>query len=58
MGPLAFDLKGESESDPIGPVAVDPTTTPQFTDPTTPGQYIYPDGTTSRQPYLWALLLL
>jgi hypothetical protein len=56
--PLAFDLKGESESDPIGPVAVDPTTTPQFTDPTTPGQYIYPDGTTSTQPYQWALLLL
>jgi hypothetical protein len=56
--PLAFDVKLASETDPIRPFAVDPTTARQFTDPTTPGQFIYPGGSTSTQPYEWALLLL
>jgi hypothetical protein len=56
--PLAFSVKGANEIDPIGPVACDPTTSPQFTDPTIPGQYVYPNGTISNQPFLWAILLV
>jgi hypothetical protein len=56
--PLAFTVKGINEIDPIGPVASDPTTTPQFTDPNGSGQYVYPDGTKTITPYLWALLLI
>jgi hypothetical protein len=56
--PLAYVVTGINEIDPIGPLASDPTTAPQYTDPGTPGQYNYPDGTTSSQPFLWALLLI
>ena len=56
--PLAFSVRGESGTDPIGPVANDPTTAPQFIDPTTSGQYIYPGGTISTQPYLWVVSLV
>jgi hypothetical protein len=57
-GPLSYVVKGINEIDPIGPVASDPTNAPQYTDPSTPGQYVYPDGTTSTQPFLWALVLV
>jgi hypothetical protein len=57
-GPLAYSVRGVNEIDPIGPVASDPTTTPQFTDPSNPGQFVYPDGTISTQPFLWALVVV
>jgi hypothetical protein len=51
---LSYSLMGESISDPIGAVVNDPTTQPVYTDPTTPGGYQYPNGTTSTTPYLIA----
>jgi hypothetical protein len=51
---LAYNLSGESISDPIGAVISDPTLTPVYTSPTTPGTFLYPDGTTSTTPYLIA----
>lgn len=57
-GPLTFAVTGINLIDPIGPVASDPTAAPQFTDPTTSGQYVYPDGTITTNPFLWALLLV
>jgi hypothetical protein len=51
--PVAFSLLGEGISDPIGPVAVDPTLTPVYTSPTTPGYFTYPDGTTTMSPFLF-----
>jgi hypothetical protein len=51
--PVAFSLLGEGISDPIGPVAVDPTLTPVYTSPTMPGYFTYPDGTTTTSSYLF-----
>jgi hypothetical protein len=51
---LAYSLMGESISDPIGAVVNDPTTQPVYTDPTTPGGYLYPNGTASPNPYMIA----
>lgn len=57
LGPTAtFILAGTSDSDPIGPVVNDPSSVPQFTDPTNPRQYVYPGPVTSPSPFLWALL--
>jgi hypothetical protein len=49
---LAYSLMGESISDPIGPVPTDPTQTPVYTSPTTPGVFLYPNGTTTTSPFL------
>jgi hypothetical protein len=51
---LSYNLAGESISDPIGVALTDPTLTPIYTSPTTPGPYLYPDGTVSSTPYLIA----
>ncbi len=48
-------LKGVSE--PIGPVLLDPTLTPLYGSPTTPGWYTYPDGTTTPSDYLLTPIL-
>jgi hypothetical protein len=53
----AYSLVGAALDRPIGPVATDPTAKPQFQDPQIPNQYLYPNGTTSLQPFLWALLI-
>jgi hypothetical protein len=52
--PLSYSLIGESISDPIGAVPSDPTTTPVYTDPTTPGVFLYPNGQPTTNPYLIA----
>jgi hypothetical protein len=54
--PVAFRLLGEGVSDPIGPVADDPTLTPVYNSPTTPGVFTYPDGTTTTASFLFVPL--
>jgi hypothetical protein len=49
---LSYSLTGESISDPIGAVANDPTTQPVYTSPTTPGGFLYPNGTQTTNPFL------
>jgi hypothetical protein len=49
---LSYSLTGESISDPIGAAVTDPTLTPIYTSPTTPGPYLYPDGTLTSSPFL------
>jgi hypothetical protein len=49
---LSYNLSGESISDPIGAVINDPTLTPVYTDPTTPGGFLYPNGTKTTSSYL------
>jgi hypothetical protein len=52
---LSYSLMGESISDPIGAVINDPTQTPIYTSPTTPGGFLYPTGTQTKNPYLIVL---
>jgi hypothetical protein len=49
---LAYNLMGESISDPIGAVINDPTQTPIYTSPTTPGGFLYPNGTETKSSFL------
>jgi hypothetical protein len=49
---LGYSLIGESISDPIGAAVNDPTQTPVYTDPTTPGGFLYPNGTQTKSSYL------
>jgi hypothetical protein len=49
---LSYNLMGESISDPIGAGLIDPTLTPVYTSPNTPGAYLYPDGTLTASPFL------
>ncbi len=49
---LSYNLMGDSFSDPIGPVQTDPTQTPVYTSPTTPGTFLYPNGTATTSAYL------
>jgi hypothetical protein len=56
--PVAFQLTGNSLSDPIGPVINDPTQTPLYQVPNNPLLFLYPNGVTSATPYLWVGLAL
>jgi hypothetical protein len=49
---LSYSLMGESISDPIGVAINDPTTTPVYTSPTTPGLFVYPNGTQTTSSFL------
>ncbi|HEX3450878.1 MAG TPA: matrixin family metalloprotease [Isosphaeraceae bacterium] len=49
---LSYNLAGDSFSDPIGPVVLDPTQTPVYTSPTTPGTFLYPNGTATKSAFL------
>jgi hypothetical protein len=51
---LSYNLSGDSISDPIGAVINDPTLTPIYTSPTTPGGFLYPNGTQTPSPFLIA----
>jgi hypothetical protein len=61
MAPLAYRLRGNSITDPIGPALNDPTLQPQYTTPppgtsSQPGDalyYYYPGGIISIDPFLW-----
>jgi hypothetical protein len=52
-GALAYQLFGTVLSDPIGPTPSNPTLQPLYTNPGNPGQYTYPNGTVSTNPFLW-----
>jgi hypothetical protein len=56
-GSLAFQLRGGSITDPIGPVITDPTFTPLYTNPGNPFIYYYPNGTVSVTPFLLVALV-
>lgn len=49
--PLSFRLSSDVVSDPIGPVGIDGTTFPQYTDPGIPGIYLYPGGVVIDEAY-------
>jgi hypothetical protein len=51
-------LLGDSLSDPIGPVVVDPTQTPLYQSPNDPLLFLYPNGLLLDMPYLWLALAL
>jgi hypothetical protein len=50
---LAFRLRGNSLSDPIGTGLADATLTPMYTCPDDPGLYCYPGDITSPNPFLF-----
>jgi hypothetical protein len=54
---LSFTLDGAVLSDPIGPLLVDPTLKPLYTSPNYPGQYVYPGGYLSTQPFFFVALV-
>ncbi len=56
--PTIVTLKGASLSDPIGAIVIDPTKTPAYQTPGTPGSYTYPTGTVTTKPYLFSSLVL
>lgn len=51
--PLGFKVTGAVLSDPIGPVPTDPTMQPLYPAPGKPGYYQYPNGTLTKNPFLW-----
>jgi hypothetical protein len=51
--PMQYDVRGAELSDPIGPALNDPTLSPMYQSPGDPWVYIYPDGTVSRNPFLF-----
>jgi hypothetical protein len=51
---VSYKLLGDSISDPIGAVINDPTLTPVYTSPSTPGVFLYPNGTKTKSPFLIA----
>lgn len=56
--PMTVTLRGDSLSDPIGSVVVDPNQTPRFPTPGKPGTNTYPNGTVTTKPYLWLSLTI
>jgi hypothetical protein len=55
IGPVGYHVRGLGLSDPIGPVLDSATFQPQYRNPTDPTTYLYPTGTVTIDPYLWAL---
>lgn len=53
---LGFQLVGSWLSDPVGPVASDPTLAPQYQAPQDPNRFLYPDGTLTFDPFQWVYL--
>lgn len=56
--PLNYTLQGSVLSDPIGPAVLDPTLQPFYTNPSLPGQYVYPGGVVSKNPFYFVALVL
>ena len=56
--PVSYSILGSGLTDPIGPVVGSTTLTPQYQDPTKPGQFLYPIGKSTFDPYLWVIKLL
>jgi hypothetical protein len=52
-GPVAFSIRGNVITDPIGPQPADSTLAPQYQNPQDPSTYLYPPGTVSLDPFLW-----
>ncbi len=50
---IGFKVRGQSISDPAGPIVIDPTHDPFYQNPDDPNSYLYPDGTITRISYLW-----
>lgn len=51
--PVAFLLKGNRLSDPIGPVVDDPTLQSEYAHPTVPDFFIYPGPYITADPFFW-----
>lgn len=56
--PTTIKLLGDTISDPIGSVVVNPNQAPLYPTPGNPGSNTYPNGTTTSNPYLWLSLAL
>jgi hypothetical protein len=57
----SFRLRGATVSDPVGPVLVNPSSTPQYLAPNPPSPtqiYLYPGGFYSATPYFWLAKIL
>ncbi len=54
---LAFTLKGNGISDPIGPVLTDPTLDPIYKVPGLPGWFLYPGGSITTATYVFTPVL-
>lgn len=52
-----YSLSGDTISDPIGPVSIDGTVVPQYTDPNMPGIFTYPGGNLLMTPYYFDIIL-
>lgn len=52
-GAVGFTVKGGVISDPIGPRPVNAVAAPQYKDPAQPGAFLYPNGTSTPDPFLW-----
>lgn len=55
VGHVGYRVRGLGLSDPIGPVVDSATLEPQYQNSADPTTYLYPTGTVSIDPYLWAL---
>ena len=52
-----YSLRGDTISDPIGPVSINGTLVPQYTDPSIPGVFTYPGGNLMVTPYYFDVIL-
>lgn len=51
-----YTLKGDGLTDPIGPVINSATLKPQYQAPQDPTQFLYPNGTLTKQSAIWILM--
>lgn len=56
--PTTAILRGDSISDPIGSVVVDPNQAPVYPTPGKPGTNTYPNGTVTTKPFIWLSLTI
>lgn len=56
--PIDFMIGGNGFTDPIGPQLTDSANAPQYQDPISTNAYLYPTGTRTTDPYLWAFWLI
>lgn len=55
---IAFRVRGNRITDPVGPVVDDPTLRPEYAHPTRPGAFLYPGNLFSLDPFYWRINLV
>lgn len=56
--PVGFTVRGDVQTDPIGPQPGGTALSPKYPDPNNPGGFLYPTGTATLTPYLFVLRLI